>query len=176
MAKKKKPLTIKEQRRKCKRYQYGLFAGEYVSAALPYGIMAIVNREEWFVMNPDSWKIGLGGTIGLALLGISMFLITKKKDENSKLTNGLVSMLIMWYAITFVFFLLAQVNMEIYKIMGYGGFGLIGALGLDVESKKFEKKADSLGKAMEQAETNLKTEQATKEILEEKQKKKVAVD
>ena len=180
MAKEKKPLTIKQQRNRYKTYSRLLFAGEYVSAALPYGIMAIVNREEWFVLNPEPWKVGLGGAIGLVLLGLAMFLITKKKEEGSKLTNGMISLLIGWYAVTFVFFLLAQVNMEIYKIMAYGGLGLMGALGLEVGSKNFDKKADDLTKALNQAETNLKTEQATQEILKEKQKDKkqdkVAVD
>ena len=172
----KNELTIKQRYKRCKATQYGLVAGEYVSTLAPYGIMAIVNREEWFVMNPDSWKVGLGGSIGMVLLGLAMFLITKKKD-NEKLTNGMISLVLGWYAITFVFFLLAQINMEIYKIMAYGGLGLLGALGLEVGSKNFEKKANKLKLAMDSAETNLDTEQATKEILEEKnKKKKVEVD
>lgn len=177
MAKEKKQLTIKQQKRKYKTYSWLLFGGEYVSAALPYGIMAIVNREEWFVYNPDSWKVGLGGSIGLVLLALAMFLITKKR-ENEKLTNGMVALLIGWYAVTFVFFLLAQINMEIYKIMAYGGLGLMAAVGLEVGSKNFDKKAKDLDTAMKQAETNLKTEQATKEILEQEKKKqdKVAID
>ena len=176
MEKTKKELTIKQKYRRYKAIQYSLVGGEYVSTLLPYGIMAIVNREEWFVMNPEPWKVGLGGSIGMVLLALAMFLITKKRD-NEKLTNGMIALLIGWYAITFVFFLLAQINMEIYKIMAYGGFGLMGALGLDIGSKNFEKKAESMKVAMTNAQTNLDTEQATKEILEqEKKKKKVAVD
>lgn len=172
----KKELTIKQKYRRYRTIQYSLVGGEYVSTLLPYGIMAIVNREEWFVMNPEPWKVGLGGSIGMVLLALAMFLITKKRD-NEKLTNGMIALLIGWYAITFVFFLLAQINMEIYKIMAYGGFGLMGALGLDIGSKNFEKKADNMKQAMTNAQTNLDTEQATKEILEqEKKKKKVAVD
>ncbi len=62
--------------------------------------------------------------------------------------------------------------------MAYGGFGLMGALGLDIGSKHFEKKANSLKKAMSNAQENLETQQATKEILEKesKKQKKVAVD
>lgn len=177
MEKTQKELTIKQKYRKYRTIQYSLVGGEYVATLLPYGIMAIVNREEWFVMNPDSWKVGLGGSIGMVLLALAMFLITKKRD-NEKLTNGMIALVIGWYAITFVFFLLAQINMEIYKIMAYGGFGLMGALGLDIGSKNFEKKASDLKKAMNQAQVNLDTEQATKEILEQEKakKKKVAVD
>ena len=178
MAKEKKQLTIKQKYRKYKAIQYGLVGGEYVATLMPYGIMAIVNREEWFVFNPEPWKVGLGGAIGMVLLALAMFLITKKRD-NEKLTNGMIALVIGWYAITFVFFLLAQINMEIYKIMAYGGFGLMGALGLDIGSKNFEKKAENMKVAMNNAQERLNTEQATNEILEEenkKKKKKVAVD
>ena len=171
MAKEKKELTIKQQYRRYREYQYGLIGGEYVSTLLPYGIMAIVNREEWFVLNPEPWKVGLGGTIGMVLLALAMFLITKKKD-NAKLTDGMIALVIGWYAITFVFFLLAQINMEIYKIMAYGGLGLCAALGLDIGAKNFDKKANQLKTAMTNAQTNLNTEQATKEILEQEKKKK----
>lgn len=174
----KKPLTIKQKYRRYKAYQYGLIGAEYVATLTPYSIMAIVNREEWFIYNPEPWKVGLGGTIGMVLLALAMFLITKKRD-NEKLTNGMVALVICWYAVTFVFFLLAQINMEIYKIMAYGGLGLIAALGLDIGSKYFEKKATTLKNSMNKAQENLNTEQATKEILEEektKKKKKVAVD
>lgn len=178
MAKEKKELTIKQQKKRYKTYKYLMVGGEYVSALLPFGIMAIVNREEWFVYNPEPWKVGLGGAIGMTLLALAMFLITKKRD-NEKLTNGMIAMLIGWYAVTFVFFLLAQINMEIYKVMAYGGLGLLAAVGLDVGSKYFDKKATDLDRAMKQAETNLQTEQATKEILEQekkKEKKKVVID
>ena len=180
MSNEKKPLTVKQRYRRYKAIQFGLFGGEYLSTLAPYGIMAIVNREEWFVLNPEPWKVGLGGAIGMVLLALAMFLITKKRD-NEKLTNGMIALVIGWYAITFVFFLLAQINMEIYKIMGYGGFGLLGALGLDIGSKNFERKANNLKLAMTNAQNNLDTEQATKEILEQEKKKektakRIAVD
>lgn len=171
MAKKKKKLTIKEQYKRAKATQYALTAGEYVSAIIPYGIMAIVNREEWFIYNPEPWKIGLGGVLGITLMALAIFLITKKK-ENKNLTNGMIGLVIGWYAVTFVFFLLAQINMEIYKIMAYGGIGLMGALGLEIGSINFKKKATYLKDAMNKAKSNIDTEQATNEILEEEEKKK----
>ena len=162
----KKQLTIRQEYKKCKRIQYSLLGGEYLATLAPYGIMAIVNRDEWFTYNPDSWKVGLGGSIGMVLLALAMFLITKKRD-NDKLTNGMISLVIGWYAITFVFFLLAQINMEIYKIMAYGGLGLMAALGLDIGSQNFERKANDLKQAMVNAKQQLNTQQATLEILEE---------
>lgn len=178
MKKEKKQLTIKEQAKRYKTYQYLMFGGEYVALLVPYGIMAIVNAEEWFILNPEPWKIGLGGSIGLVVLSLATFLISRQHD-NEKLTNGMVAMLIMWYAVTFVFFLLAQINMEIYKIMAYGGLGLMAAVGLEVGSRNFKKKRLELEKAMSNAQENLQTEQATREILEKetkKDKKKIAID
>ena len=87
----KKELTIKQKRNRYRTAQYSLIAGEYVSALTPYGVMAIVNREEWFVYNPDSWKVGLGGTIGLTLVALAMFLLTKRRD-NEKLTDGMIAL------------------------------------------------------------------------------------
>lgn len=172
----KKPLTIKQKYNRCKAAKYSLVATEYVSALAPYGIMAAVNYDEWFVYNPESWKVGLGGAIGMLLMALAVFLITKKK-ENEKITNGMIGLVLGWYAITFVFFLLAQINMEIYKIMGYGGFGLLGVLGLDIGSRNFEKKAQNYKLAMTNARNKLDTEQATQEIIEKETKKnKVSVD
>lgn len=168
----KKQLTTKQKYKRYRTAQYSLVGGEYLATLTPYGVMAIVNRDEWFTYNPDSWKVGLGGAIGMVLLALAMFLITKRRD-NEKLTNGMIALVIGWYAITFVFFLLAQINMEIYKIMAYGGLGLVAALGLDIGSQNFDRKATALKTAMTNAQTNLQTEQATKEILEENDKKKV---
>ena len=170
MAKEKKPLTIKQKYKQAKLYQNLFFGGEYLCAITPYAVMAGVNYESWFVYNPESWKVGLGGAIGLTLMALAMFLITKKKD-NEKITNGMVALCIGWYAVTFVFFLLAQINMEIYKIMAYGGLGLLASLGLEVGSKNFENKANMYKEALTKARTNLNTEQATKEILEEDKSK-----
>ena len=169
-----KELTIKQRHKRYKVAQYGLTASEYVSAITPYGIMAIVNRNEWFVSNPDSWKVGLGGSIALVLVALATFLITKKK-ESKEFTNGFITLVLGWYAVTFVFYLLANINMEIYKIMAIGGLGLVGALGLDIGARHYEKKASELKVAMNNAKTNLDTEQATKEILKEEEKKKVKI-
>lgn len=169
-----KELTIKQRYKRYRATQYSLVGAEYVSTLTPYGIMAIVNRNEWFISNPDSWKVGLGGAIALVLVALATFLLTKKK-ENKEITNGFIALVLGWYAVTFVFFLLANINMEIYKIMAIGGLGLVGACGLDYGSKHYEKKANELKQAMTNAKTNLDTEQATQEILKEEEKKKVKI-
>lgn len=169
-----KELTIKQKYIRCKAAKYGLIASEYVSAITPYGIMAIVNRNEWFIANPQSWKVGLGGAIAMILVALATFLITLKK-ENKEITNGFIALVLGWYAVTFVFYLLANINMEIYKIMAIGGLGLVGALGLDYGAKHFDKKASAYKLAMTNAQNNLNTEQATQEVLKQEQKRKVKI-
>ena len=159
--------TIKKKKNKYRALQYGFTVGEYISVATPYAVMACVNAEEWFVFNPEPWKIGLGGSIGLALMALSVFLVTKK-NEKKELTNGMIGLVIGWYAVAFVFFLLAKINMEIYTIMFYGGFGLLGALGLNIGAKNFENKANNMKKAITDAQAELNKEQAREEIVSSK--------
>lgn len=173
----KKNLTIKQQKRRLRLKQYACRGGEYVSVLLPYSIMAIVNHNEWFVLNPEPWKVGLGGSIGMVLAALSVFLVNSSKTE-SKLTTKMISMIIMWYAITFVFFLLANINMEIYKIMAYGGMGLIGAVGLEYGSEHYQAQADLKEQAIKQGNMNDDVEQYKEEKKQEQKakKKKIAVD
>ena len=137
---KKKPQILK-QKNKARATQYGLFVSEFVSVATPYGVLAAVNSEEWFVTNPEGWKLGLGGSIAVFLIGLATLLISKQK-ENKALTGGWVTLIFLWYAICGVFFLLAQIMTQFYMIMFYTGFGLMGAFGLDLGSKHFKKKAE----------------------------------
>lgn len=159
--------TIKQQKNRYRLLQYSLFGAEYVSLATPYAVMAGINADEWFVYNPEPWKIGLGGSLGIALLALSVFLVTKKK-ENEKVTDGMIGLLIGWYAVTFIFYLLAHINMEIYTIMAYGGIGIAGAVGLNFGSKYFKKKADSKKQSIEDGQAELDKNQAIEEIKSEK--------
>ena len=81
MAKEKKPLTIKEQKKK----KYKTYSRLLFAVNMCHGITlwhyGNSNREEWFVLNPEPWRIGLGGTLGLILMGLAMFLITKRKKK-----------------------------------------------------------------------------------------------
>lgn len=162
--KQKKELTIKQKKNRFRTLQYGLQVGEYISVATPYAVMAGIYHEEWFPTPEVSAKVGLGGALGLALMSLSVALITKKK-ENDKITNGMVTLLIVWYAVAFIFMLLANINMEIYKLMMWGGLGLAGAVGLDVGSKAAGKTADSLKEAVVQAQAEIDKQKATEEII-----------
>lgn len=138
MAKKQK--TVTQEKNKYRALQYTTFGSEFLSILAPYIALGIANREEWF-MTQDGWRVGLGGSLALALLGIAVLLVTKKK-EDEKLTGGYITLIIGWFAVTFVFFLLQNLMEQIVTIMLYGGIGLLGAFGLDLLSKNFKEKAD----------------------------------
>lgn len=162
--KQKKQLTLKQKQHKERVAQYSLFAGEFAVLPVPFAAMAIANHEEWFVNNPDGWKIGLGGGIALALMAIMMFLVSAKK-ENKELTGGYVALIIGWYAFAFVAMLLSEIMYEIYKIMMIGGTGMLAAFGLDTGSKIFKDKADKHKAAILEAEKDLDKEQAKEEMI-----------
>lgn len=166
----KKPKTIKQQKNKERVIQYSLFASEFAVLPIPYFIMGAVNYEEWFVKNPNSWQIGLGGSIAMALMAIMVLLVSKQK-ENKELTGGYVALIIGWYAFAFVFMLLSQIMYEIYKIMMIGGTGMLAAFGLDTGSKYFKNKADRHKLAISEATKELDKEQAKEEMIQVRVKK-----
>lgn len=153
----KKPLTAKQKQNKYRALQYSTFVGEFVSIILPFVIMGAVNYEDWFV-SESGWKVGLGGTLALALLGIAVLLVTKKK-EDEKITSGYIALIIGWFAVAFIFVLLASIIEQIAMIMFFGGIGILGAFGLDMTSKNFKAKADLYKSAIAKAKTeNLEEE------------------
>ena len=169
MKKEKKPLTLKQKQNKERTAQWILFGSEFAVLPVPFAAMAIANREEWFVNNPNSWQIGLGGSIAIALMAVMMLLVSAKK-ENKELTGGYVALIIGWYAFAFVAMLLSQLMYEIYKIMMIGGTGMLAAFGLDQGSKYMKKKADKHKAQLDEAEKQIGVEQAKQEMLEKKSK------
>lgn len=158
----KKKLTVKQKKNKYRALQYTTFVGEYVSMFTPFIVMGIVNRDEWFTTE-EGWKVGLGGTLALALLGIASFLLTKKK-ENKEITNGFITLIVGWFAVAFVFMLLASILEQITTIMMFGGIGLLGAFGLDIANTNFKKKADLYKQTILDAKKNVLKQEFEEEI------------
>lgn len=173
MKKEKKPLTIKEQKNKYRALQWGMFAGEYVAVASPYVVMGAINYEEWFMNNPNGWQIGVGGGIALALMGVIVAVITFKKENDSKITDGYITLILTWLVVATCFHLLADIIYQISTIMYIGAIGLAGAFGLNLASKQMKKKADKYLEAMTKAQEDLDKDQARQEIEEEKVKVRV---
>lgn len=163
---KKKQLTTKQKQTKYRALQYTTFASEFVSIFLPFIVMGIVNAEEWFY-NEEGWKVGLGGTLALALMGIAVFLVTKKK-EDEKITSGYITLIVGWFAVAFIFMLLANILQQITTIMLFGGLGLLGAFGLDLTSKNFKKKADLYKETILKAKQEVLKEEVAQELHDKK--------
>lgn len=162
----KKQKTLTQQKNKYRALQYTTFIGEFISIMTPFIVLGCVNAEEWFY-SEGGWKVGLGGTLALALLGIAVFLVTKQKeDTNNKITGGYVTLIVGWFAVTFIFILLADIMDQISTIMIFGGLGLLGAFGLDMTSKSFKAKADKYKATIEKGKEKMLEEQFIKENKE----------
>ena len=162
MEKKTKQLTTIQQKNKYRALQYTTFASEFVSILTPFIVMGCINAKEWFY-NEEGWKVGLGGTLALALMGIAVFMATKKK-EDEKVTGGYVTLVVGWFAVAFIFMLLSSILEQITTIMIFGGFGLLGAFGLDLTSKNFKAKADMYESAIKKAKENVLKEQTEEQV------------
>lgn len=162
MVKQKKQLTAKQKQTKYRALQYTTFIGEFVSILTPFIIMGIVNYDEWFTTE-EGWKVGLGGTLALALMGIAVFLVTKKK-EDEKITGGYITLIVGWFAVAFIFMLLASIMEQITTIMMFGGLGLLGAFGLDIASHNFKDKADLYKKTIQVAKENVVKQQVEDDL------------
>lgn len=162
----KKKLTVKQKKNRARTFQYLSFGGEFLSVLTPFITIGLINYEEWFTTE-EGWKVGLGGALTLAIMGIAVWLITAKKEKKSEITNGWITFLIGWFAVAFIFILLGSIMDQIANIMLWGGFGIAGAFGLDMVSKDQKKKADAYKSALETVKTETIEEQARREIQEE---------
>ena len=176
MAKKeKKQLTASQKQKKYKAIEKITFYGEFVSIATPYIVMGAINFDEWF-KSTEGWKIGVGGSIAMALMGIAVFIITKKKEDKDSTTSGYVTLLLGWLATAFVLLLLSNIINEIASIMFFGSMGIAGALGLEITSKNYAKKSKLYKEGIEKAKSKIIEEEAYEEIKnEEPEEKKIIV-
>lgn len=173
MAKKEK--TAIQKQRTYRTLQYTCVGGEFLSIITPFIILGAVNAEEWF-KSSDGWKIGLGGSLALALMGLAVFLVTKKKEGESKITAGWITLIVGWFAVDFIFVLLANIMDQISTIMLFGGIGLLGAFGLDIVSKQvFKVRADLYKDAIGEVKKDTLKDKIEREVAEEKQKVKIKV-
>ena len=158
----KKQLTAKQKQKKYRVLQYTTFASEFLAIFTPFVVMGCVNAQEWFY-NEEGWKVGLGGTLALALMGIAVFLVTKKKEDD-KITGGYITLIVGWFAVAFIFMLLADIMSQITTIMMFGGLGLLTAFGLDIASKDFKLKADKYKETIQKAKQEVLKEEVESEL------------
>lgn len=163
----KKPLTTKQKQYRYRSLQYAAVGGEFASIITPFIIIGAVNFDEWFIDNPEGYKVGIGATLALAVMGIAVALITMKKEKESKLTEGWITLLVFWFAIAFIFKLMSSIYAEIFSLMMWCGLGLAAAFGLDIVSKNLKAKADAYKEARADANKETIKEQAKREVEEE---------
>lgn len=166
---KNKELTATQKKNKYRALQYTCFGGEILSVLLPYITLGIINAEEWF-MTTDGWKVGLGGSLLLALVGIAVFLVSKKQEKG--LTNGWITLMVGWFAIAFIFVLLGSIINQIASIMLWGGLGILGAFGLNITSENMKKKADAYKEALGEVKKESLLEEAKKEVEQERKRRR----
>lgn len=166
--------TASQKQKKYRILQYTCVGGEFISALTPFIILGAVNAEKWFTSS-EGWKVGLGGSLALALMGLAVFLVTNKKEKESKVTNGWITLIVGWFMVAFIFVLLTNIMDQIATIMLFGGIGLCGAFGLDLVSKSFKVKADLYKEAIGEVKTEKLKEQIQREVEEEKKKIKIKV-
>lgn len=161
MAKEK---TIKQIKTKYRAFQYIFTACEVLSILTPFIVLGITYADIWFV-SEEGWKIGLGGALALGLCGITIWLFTAKKEKESKITNGWITLIVGWFAIAFIFVLLESIMAQISSIMLWGGLGLLTAAGLDnFGAKHFKEKADAYNEALKEVKQDTLKEKIAKEI------------
>ena len=138
--KEKKPLTATQTKNKYRALQWTCFGSEIRSRARPY--------------------VGIR-----ALMGLTVWSIGKKKDDQSERTSGLLTLALGWAAIGFVFFMLSSILGDIAMIMLCGSLGIFGALGLNVASVSFKKKADMYQEAINEVTKDGVKDKAKEEAM-----------
>lgn len=167
----KKKLTATKKKKLYKVASKSAFAGEFISIGTPYVVMGAINYDEWF-KGTEGWKVGLGGSIALALMGIAVLLVKKNKEDKDNSVSGYITLLLGWLAVAFVFLLLANIMHQIASIMFFGAIGIAGALGLDIVSNKYDEKAKmyelAIKKIRGESIENQVRKEIEREVLEER--------
>ena len=148
--------SVKSQKNKYAAIEYGCFVGEFVSVATPFVAIGIANYDKYFVQY-DGTKMSIAFFMAMAVMGMAIFLISKKKLENSYIT-----LLIGWAVMAFVFQMLGQMILDLATIMWFGLIGLAGAYILELGSKKAKQKKEQIAKYKEIIE-NGKVSEISKE-------------
>ena len=169
MAKEKKQKTPSQLKRQYRAIQYTTFCSEFLAVATPFVTIAIVNYDKYFVQY-DGTKMSISFFMALALMGLAIWCITKKKLENSYIT-----LLIGWATMAFICTMLGEMITDLATIMWFGLIGLGGAFGLDEVSKAYKKKKENITEAQHQANQEEMVEQVKVEKQEKAEKKAVKV-
>lgn len=163
------PKTPTQLKKKYKTISNWCFAGQFASVIAPFVVIGIVNFNDYFV-EYDGVKMSIGCVLAAAVMGLAVWLTSKKK-----FTNSYITLIVGWGAITAIFFLIGQAINDISYIMLFGLIGILGAGGLDVVSAKYEKKAEQIQKGIDAAEEEIVKDAYIQEKREKEQKRTIKV-
>ena len=158
----KKQLTLKQKQTKYRALQYSTFVGKYLALLTPFIVMGCVYAEDWFYQD-EGWKVGLGGALALALLGIVMTLVTKDDTKDNK-NLGKIALVLGWFTATFIVILLENILNQMATIMIFGSIGLCAAVGIDFANKDFKSKADLYKNTLIEGKKETLKEQVKEEL------------
>lgn len=150
--------TVKQQANKFGRIKWLCYIMEYVSVATPFISIAIANKDKYFV-EYDGTKMSISLILGLCLMGFAIWGITQKKLENT-----LVSLIIKWTIVAFIFTLIGEIINDIAMIMWFGLIGLISAQCFELGSKKASQEQQKKLKAIELAREETDKDKAKEEL------------
>ena len=149
--------SVKKQKTKYAAIEWSCFVGEFIAITTPFIAIGIANYDKYFVQY-DGVRMSIAFIMAMAVMGMAIFLISKKKLENSYIT-----LLIGWAVMAFIFQMLGQMILDLATIMWFGLIGLGGAFGLEIVSKQAKKKKESIKDAMAQANKEEMVEQYKEE-------------
>ena len=161
----KKQLTINQKKNRCRLFQRLTYGGEYVSVAMPFVAMGVVNREQWFHYE-NGWKTGIGFTLAAIVFGAIIMSITFDSEKLNNRMGKYIKLLIGCLLFALIFVLLADIISEIANILFAACGGIVVALGLDIKSADLKAKADTYGEIIRKAKEKVAQEQVEQEIKE----------
>ena len=151
--------------KKLKKVERILFASEIGSCIAPFGILTIINFDEYFIQT-DAWRTSLSFAMLAGATVIAICLMAKEKlklNLVSALTGLIIADVICW--------LLGALITDLAYILLFVIIGFVGALGLEIKRKKEVDEINLLNKGIEKA----KVDSIAAEYNEEKNKKPIKV-
>jgi len=158
-------LTIQEKAKKYKKLEWLFRISEYAVLPVPFAVMAVVNRNEWFPNAETGTKVGIGGGMAIALLMFITFLITKNKQQESenKVEVGYICLMIGCAIFAVICTLISSILKELATIAWVGISGVAAGLGFDIARKQMHKKYMKQKDALDTSERNELIAQASEE-------------
>ena len=151
--------------KKLKKVERLLFASEIGSCLAPFGILTVINFDEYFIQT-DAWRTSLSFAMLAGATIIALCLMAKEKlklNLLSALTGLIVADVICW--------LLGSLITDLAYILLFVIIGFVGAFCLEIKRKKEIEEIDLLNKGIEKA----KVDNIAQEFANEKKPIKVRI-